>query len=248
MQRRSFGICACAPATASSTPACSWWITTPSSRRNVPAFAKGKGSCLIAGSAYRDHKKTKTKVERANGVISDTLCAFANGSKDDWDRQVPLAVFAINKAASTLGDGHTPFLIDQGAHPRLPLSAPPVAGAGGEAPALYATRRKRAMELTVREFLAAAQQERKAKLDASRVDTLFKVGDRALLRTEEPLSTPALDAGKTGRVVEPLSTPRISASCGRGGMAPPQSRRARAPRPTRSRSPRRGCSAADRST
>jgi hypothetical protein len=34
-----------------------------------------------------------------------------------------------------------------------------------------------AMEVMVRELLAAAQSERKAKLDAGRVDTVFKVGD-----------------------------------------------------------------------
>ncbi len=93
-------------------------------------------------------------MDRANCVIGDTLRAFASGSKDDWDQQLPLAVFAINNAASTLGDGLTPFFIGRGAHPRLPLSAPPVAGAGGESPALYA-RRMRAMGLTVRELLAA---------------------------------------------------------------------------------------------
>ncbi len=60
-----------------------------------------------------------------------------------------------------------------------------------------------AMEVTVRELLAAAQAERKAKLDAGRVDTVFKVGDQVLLRTKELLS--AL---------------RIPASCCRGGMAP----------------------------
>jgi hypothetical protein len=43
------------------------------------AFVKGMGSCLIVGSAY--HKNTNAKVERANGVISDTLCAFANVHK-----------------------------------------------------------------------------------------------------------------------------------------------------------------------
>ncbi len=84
------------------------------------AFAKGWGSCLIVGSAY--HKNTKAKVERANGVIGDTLRAFANGCKDNWDRQLTLAVFAINNAASILGDGRTPFFIDRGAHPRLPMS------------------------------------------------------------------------------------------------------------------------------
>jgi hypothetical protein len=36
----------------------------------------------------------------------------------------------------------------------------------------------RELELTVCELLATTQQERKAKLDAGRVDTVFKVGDR----------------------------------------------------------------------
>ncbi len=36
-------------------------------------------------------------MERANGAIGDTLRAYANGRKDDcWDRQPPLAVFAIH--------------------------------------------------------------------------------------------------------------------------------------------------------
>ena len=46
----------------------------------------------------------------------------------------------------------------------------------------------RAMDATVRELLAAAQatRKRKAKLDAGRVDTVFKMGDQ-LLQTEELL-------------------------------------------------------------
>jgi hypothetical protein len=93
------------------------------------ALVKSMGSSLIVGSAY--HKNTNAKVGRANGVIGDTLRAFADGRKDDWDRQLPLAVFAINKAASALGDELTPFFIDRGAHPRLPLSVrpPPAPGA-----------------------------------------------------------------------------------------------------------------------
>jgi hypothetical protein len=47
-----------------------------------------------------------------------------------------MAVFAINKAASTLGDGLTPLFIDRGAHPRLPLSVPTDGSpGGGELPA-----------------------------------------------------------------------------------------------------------------
>jgi hypothetical protein len=155
------------------------------------AFVKGMGSCLIVGSAY--HKNTNAKVERANGVIGDTLRAFANGRKDDWDRQLPLAVFAINNAASALGDGLTPFFIDRGAHPRLPLSTSTAGGVGSESPGQYA-QRMRQLELSVRELLASAQRERKAKLDAGRVDTVFHVGDRVLLRTRELLD--AADIGK----------------------------------------------------
>ena len=143
------------------------------------------------------HKYTNAKVERANGVISDTLRAYANGRKDDRDLHLMLAEFAINNAASTLGDGLTPFFIDRGAHPRLPLSPPqpsPTADSpAGDSPALYAERMRR-LETTVRELLAAAQAERKAKLDAGRVDTVFRVGDRVLLRTKELLD--AADIGK----------------------------------------------------
>ncbi len=90
------------------------------------AFVKSMGLCLILSSAY--HKSTNPKVELANGVISDMLHAYANGRKDDWDRQLPLAVFAINNPASTLGDRRTPFSIDSCANPRLQLSAPAVKG------------------------------------------------------------------------------------------------------------------------
>ena len=63
-------------------------------------FVKGMGSCHIVGSAY--HKDTTAKVKWANSIIGNTLRAFANDRKDDWDRQLPLAVFAIKNTAFTL--------------------------------------------------------------------------------------------------------------------------------------------------
>ncbi len=65
---------------------------------------------MYVGLAY--HKNINAKVERTNGVLCDTLRAFANGRKSDCDRQLPLAGFAINNAASVLGDhdGLTQFL------------------------------------------------------------------------------------------------------------------------------------------
>jgi len=156
------------------------------------AFVKGMGSSLIVGSAY--HKNTNAKVERANGVIGDTLRAFANGRKDDWDRQLPFAEFAINNASSTLGGGLTPFFIDRGAHPRLPLSPPRSAQYADESPAHYAGRMHE-VETTVRALLMEAQAACKAKLDAGRVDTVFMVGDQVMLRTKE-----LLDAAEIGKL------------------------------------------------
>ena len=87
------------------------------------------GSSLIIGLAY--HKNTNAKAERVNCVLGDTLRAFANGGKDEWGVWLPYADFAVNYAASTLGGDLSPFFIDRGQHPRLPLSLPGCRGATG---------------------------------------------------------------------------------------------------------------------
>jgi hypothetical protein len=154
-------------------------------------FTRRIGSSLLIGSAY--HKNTNAKAERVNGVLGDTLRAFANGRKDDWDVWLPYAVFAINNAASTLGGNLTPFFIDLGRHPRLPLSLPDLRS-DSEPPSAYAARMK-ALEQEVLALLHAAQQERKAALDRGRVDTRFQVGDQVMLRTKE-----LLDAAEIGKL------------------------------------------------
>ena len=68
-----------------------------------------------------------------------------------------------------------------------------------------------AIETAVRELLAAAQAKRKAKLDAGRVDTVFKMGDCVLLRTKGCL------------------TPQTLVSCASSGTALSRCRPARAP-------------------
>ncbi len=66
----------------------------------------------------------------------------------------------------------------------------------------------RDLELTVRELLSAAQQERKAKLDAGRVDTVFKMGDQVLLRTKE-----LLDAADIGKLLPQWDWPFTVMAC-----------------------------------
>ncbi len=62
------------------------------------------------------------KTSWLHSVLGDTLRAFANCRKEDWDVWLPYAVFAINNTVSTLGGDLTQFFIDRGQQPRLPLS------------------------------------------------------------------------------------------------------------------------------
>ena len=160
------------------------------------------GLSLIVGSAY--HKNTDSDaepvVERANGVIGYTLLAYANGGKDDWDLQLPLAdsEFAINSAASTLATWCLPSstaarIHGSRSHRRSALDK----DVTPESPGQYA-RRMRQIEATLRELQAAAHAARKATLGAGRVDTVFKVGDRALLRTKELLDAADIGGARGG--------------------------------------------------
>ena len=75
-------------------------------------------------------------------MLGSTLRAFANSRKDDWDARLPYAVFAINKAASTLGGEPTPSFMDlRLSQRRLPLSLPDLRAAG-EPRAAYLPRAK----------------------------------------------------------------------------------------------------------
>ena len=66
----------------------------------------------------------------------------------------------------------------------------------------------RSIEATVQERLATTQAASKAKLDAGRVDTVFKVGDRVLLRTKE-----LLDAGDIGKLRPRWDGPFTVSAC-----------------------------------
>ena len=79
---------------------------------------------LIFGSPHHHNTASNLKVKRINGVIADVLRSFAGDRCDDRQDFVPLAEFALNDSASSLGSGYTPFFADRGQHPRRPLAPP----------------------------------------------------------------------------------------------------------------------------
>ncbi len=101
------------------------------------------------------------------------------------------------------------------------MTAPAASSPGGAS--THYERRMRELELTVRELLAAVQQERKAKLDKSTrtSHTVLKVGDQVLLPV---LTKELLDAADIGKLLPRWDGPIICHSL-------PEPQRLHAPAP-----------------
>ena len=68
------------------------------------------------------HPQTDGQTERSNRTLEDMLRAFVSPSQDDWDLKLPCCEFAVNNAWNA-ATGSTPFFLNQGSHPRSPVSA-----------------------------------------------------------------------------------------------------------------------------
>ena len=100
--------------------------------RHVPPLRRRLPGCVDSGPRPQVHECRLPGLR--NGVIGESLRAFANGRKDDRD----------------ISDGLTPLFIDRdaSAHPRLPFTAPAAGGGGSEYTGQYA-QRMRELELSV---------------------------------------------------------------------------------------------------
>ena len=64
------------------------------------------------------HPQTDGQTEQKNSTIEAYLWAFANFKQNDWQRLLPMAKFAYNKAKNA-STGHTLFELNCGYHPRM---------------------------------------------------------------------------------------------------------------------------------
>jgi hypothetical protein len=133
----------------------------------VRALVQGWGSCLIVGSAY--HGSTSAKVERASGVVRDSdTPAAARTTRTAPCRSSHRFCHQLEQRGVD-SRGRPGALLRRPWHaPRLLLSPPFDDLAAGEPPAHCYAQGMRAMEATERELLAAAQAERRAKLEVGR--------------------------------------------------------------------------------
>ena len=80
---------------------------------------KQLGTKLAMSTAY--HPQTDGQTERANRTIEEMLRAYVNRKQNDWDQYLTAIELAYNnsKQAST---GYSPFYLNYGQHPSIPLS------------------------------------------------------------------------------------------------------------------------------
>jgi hypothetical protein len=78
------------------------------------------GTKLLKSTAF--HPQTDGLAENSNKTITKYLKAYATHSPEDWDEMLPLAEFAYNSSVHR-STKMTPFRLDLGRDPEIPLSA-----------------------------------------------------------------------------------------------------------------------------
>ena len=139
------------------------------------------------------HPQSDGQTERMNRFVEEILRAQVSFTQSDWDQHIQMAAFAINNSyqASTRT---TPFMLNLGRHPRLPLALSEltdklekrfahVKGTKANS-AMKFTRNLQAAIQQAKEYIRVAQQRIKAYADKNRVDKSFNLGEQVLLSTK----------------------------------------------------------------
>ena len=142
------------------------------------ALCKSIGSQQRLSTAY--HPQTDGQTERVNRVLEDMLRMYVNRSQTDWDEKLACAEFAVNNSEH-VSTGTTPFFLNYGYHPYLPVSLLPnhrVLGATA-----FAQRMQRLIAEARREHRVATQRQAQYA-NSKRRDVQFAEGDWVLLSSK----------------------------------------------------------------
>jgi len=137
------------------------------------------GTKLHMSTSY--HPESDGQTERANRTLEEALRAYVNIHHDDWDEHLALLEFAMNNAASASSD-ETPFFLNYGEHPRLPIDQ--VITDGNVESVQQILRNMKKSIADAREQLMKAQKQQSRYANMKRRDFAFQVGDEVLLSTK----------------------------------------------------------------
>jgi hypothetical protein len=164
------------------------------------------------------HPQSDGQTERVNRVLEEMLRHYVGGLRHrDWDKCLSAAEFAINNSHHE-STGTTPFRLNFGRDPRLPLSLPQSQSPVPHA-AAFADRMKKGLA-DAKNCLQAAQQRQKMYYDQKRRDVTFQVGEEVLLSTKNISLRRPGDKGSTHKLMPKYIGPfKIKHVVGRGAYA-----------------------------
>ncbi len=164
------------------------------------------GTKLAMSTAY--HPQTDGQTERANRTLEEMMRSYVNVHQDNWDEHLVAAEIAYNNSvhAST---GFTPFFLDAGQHPVLPMNqAALVPNANPTADAML---ERLYDNLTLaRQHLQQAQDRQAQYANRHRREQSYKAGDQVMLSTvnlRRNIGAPKL----LPKYIGPLSVARVIA-------------------------------------
>jgi hypothetical protein len=159
------------------------------------ALWKELGTKLKMSTSY--HPQTDGQTENANRTLENMLRSYVNYHQDDWDERLTAAEIAVNNSNHS-STGFTPYYLNSGQHPRLPLTG--IADTSN-VPAVQSLLRGISDDLMrAEERLRAAQRTQSEYANKKRRHEVFNVGDQVWL------STAHLDVGDRARKLTPKYT------------------------------------------
>jgi hypothetical protein len=129
------------------------------------------------------HPQTDGQTERVNRVLEDVLRHFVSPTKNDWDKLLPAAEFALNSAQHESTQA-TPFELNYGFKPSSPLDVA-LGNSKLSCPAA-ANLRVRLHDAIkhARDCIHAAQQRYKKWADKRRIDVTYKPDQKVLVNVK----------------------------------------------------------------
>ena len=166
------------------------------------------GTKLLMSTAF--HPQTDGQTERQNRTLEENLRAYVNYQQDDWDTKLVAAELAYNTSehAST---GQSPFYLNYGYHPHLPLDAAvsPLNVSNNQTAADRIAQLHQSMT-DAKSCLLQAQQRQTHYANLKRRELLLALGQSVLLSTEH-LQLKDKDRTKKllGKFIGPFRVKRI---------------------------------------
>ena len=173
---------------------------------------KLSGTRLAMSTAY--HPRTDGQTERENRAVEQMLRSYVNTKQNDWDEHLTAVEIAYNnsKHAST---GFSPFYMNYGQHPSIPLTiaVPDVDSSSNAAAETMLEKLFENLKIAEKN-MTQAQSHQEKYTNRRRREIIFTLGEKVLLSTNDlnwkGKITPKLSAKYIGpfvikRVLSPLN-------------------------------------------